>query len=316
MGPVNGMNPERVKYFNLEEYVDRINIKSDVLYHVEDTSKAFEEYIKFLSNYPETVILDHLIDSFKNEVEYSNMVERNFIKPQDISDNDVFFDSLSMNHHRIKELHEFAHGKNPNFRFEYRDGIARRSWIDRNTGEEHIYWYGANPEDIKAFMDDYIKIYKTKGLQLMDISPFIKAALCSLLFVRIHPFNDGNSRTSRLLYDMKFTEMINRLYGTNLKISPLHLSMGIYLNQPTYAKRINDIYFDLEHDCNDEINRFIDFLLTLTDEQLFYMMTDESKKALDQLLIGDMNRMSANMPVDEVKEKEASEMKLNKIFKG
>ena len=316
MGPKDGINLDRVKYFNLEEYVDRINISSDVLYHVEETSKAFEEYIKFLSNYPETVILDHLIDSFKKEVEYSNIMEKHYILPEDINNNSVFFDSLSISHQRIKQLHEFAHSSNPNFRFDYREREARRSWIDKNTGEEHIYWYGAEPEDIKKFMDDYIKFYKTKGMQMIDISPFLKAALCHLLFVRIHPFNDGNSRTSRLLYDMKFTEMINKLYGTNLKISPLHLSMSIYVNQLTYARKIRDIYFDVEHDCNDEINRFIDFLLNMTDEQLHYMMTDESKEALDRLLISDVNRSSENMPILEEKVKEAEGMKLKKIFKG
>ena len=41
--------------------------------------------------------------------------------------------------------------------------------------------------------------------------------------------------------------------------------------------------FDVEHDCNDEINQFFDFMLNMTDEQIHYMMTDESKDKLDQL---------------------------------
>jgi Fic family protein len=316
MGPENGINLTRVNYFSLAEYVDRIRLCDDIFYHVEDTSKSFESYIKFLSAYDYDIIIKHLIDSFTTEIQYSNLVERHLVRPEEINKNNVFFDSLAMSHQRIKQLHEFAHGKNPNFRYDYRESLARRSWIDKNTGEEHIYWYGAEPEDIKKFMDDYIKFYKTKGIQIMDISPFLKAALCHLLFVRIHPFNDGNSRTSRLLYDMKFTEMINKLYGTNLKISPLHLSMSIYVNQPTYARKIRDIYFDVEHDCNDEINRFIDFLLNMTDEQLHYMMTDDSKRALDELLIGDVNREAFNIHAEEEKIKEAESMKLKKIFKG
>lgn len=315
MGPINGVNLERVKYFNIEEYIDRITLSSDVLYHVEDTSKAFEEYIKFLSNYPDTVILDHMINSFRNEIEYSNRVERHLVRPEDIQENNVFFDSLSMSHQRIKQLHQFVQEDQDNFKFDYREGEARVSYYDEQ-GKEHIYWYGAEAEDIKKFMDDYIKFYKSKGLQMIDISPFLKAALCNLIFIRIHPFGDGNGRTSRLLYDMKFTEMINRLYGTNLKISPLHLSMSIYLNQPTYVKKIDNIYFDVEHDCNDEINKFFDFLLNMTDEQLYYMTSERSKKELDRLLIGNVNREAADMPICEEKVKEAEGMKLNKIFKG
>lgn len=45
---------------------------------------------------------------------------------------------------------------------------------------------------------------------------------------------------------------------------------SILINQPTYARRINDIYFDLEHDSNDETNRWFDFILNMTDEQLYF----------------------------------------------
>ena len=281
MGPLNGVNLERVKYFNLEEYISRIHLCKDTLYHVESTSNEFEKYIKFLSNYNYATILNHLIDSFKHEIQFSNLVERHLVRPEDVNQNNVYFDSLSMSHNRIKQLHSFVQDGEENFRYDYRDTEARVSYYD-NSGNEHIFWYGAEPEDIKKFVDDFINIYKAKGVKLLDSSPFLKAALCHLLFVRIHPFTDGNGRTARLIYDMKFTEMINKLYGTNLKISPLHLSMSIYLNHPTYVRKIDDIYFDVKHDCNHEINRFFDFLLNMTDEQIHYMMTDESKRKLDR----------------------------------
>lgn len=132
-------------------------------------------------------------------------------------------------------------------------------------------------------MDDFINIYKEKVFSLLDSDPFFKSALMSLLFVRIHPFSDGNGRTSRLIYDMKFTEMVNSLFGTRLKISPLHLSNSIYVNQISYAKAINNIYFDMEHDSNDEINKWFDFMLNMTDEQLNYMTSYNSKSNLDKL---------------------------------
>ena len=304
MGPKNGINLDRVNYFSLEEYIDRIHLCKDTLYHVDDTSKEFEKYIKFLSNYPDEAILDHLIDSFTVEMQYSNLVERHLIRPEEINKNNVFFDSLAMNHSRIKQLHKFVQEDEDNFKYDYRDNEARVSYFDDN-GKEHIFWYGAEPQDIKKFMDDFINYYKSKGLQMMDISPFLKAALCHLLFVRIHPFGDGNGRTARLIYDMKFTEMINKLYGTNLKISPLHLSMSIYLNQATYVNKLDSIYFDVKHDCNDEINGFFDFILNMTDEQMHYMMTDESKMRLDQL---------STFYSDENIQKETDKMKIKKLL--
>lgn len=316
MGPINGINLDRVNYFSLEEYIDRIHLCKDTLYHVERTSKEFESYIKFLSNYNDDIILDHLVDSFTNEVQYSNMVERHLIRPEDINKDNVFFDSLSMSHNRIKQLHSFVQKDEESFSYDYRENEARVSYFDDN-GEEHIFWYGAEAKDIKRFMDDFINIYKAKGLQIIDISPFLKAALCHLLFVRIHPFGDGNGRTARLIYDMKFTEMINKLYSTNLKISPLHLSMSIYLNQPTYAKKINNIYFDVKHDCNDEINNFFDFILNMTDDQIHYMMTDESKNKLDQLVkfYVASNDYENNQTIGKKKEKKkANKMKIKELL--
>ena len=303
MGPIKGINLDRVNYFNLEEYIGRIHLCKDTLYHVESTSNEFEKYIKFLSNYNYSTIMDYLIDSFKVEVQYSNMVEKHLIKPEDINNNDVFFNSLAMNHNRIKQLHKFVQEDEDNFQYDYRENEARVSYIDEK-GKEHIYWYGAEPEDIKRFMDDYINIYKSNGVKLLDINPFIKAALCHLLFVRIHPFNDGNGRTARLIYDMKFTKMINKLYDTNLKISPLHLSMSIYLNQPTYARRINDIYFDVKHDCNEEINNYFNFMLNMTDDQIHYLMSDQSKRKIDEIAIYNYKNS----------QEEANEMKLKKLL--
>lgn len=73
---------------------------------------------------------------------------------------------------------------------DYRNGEVRVSSLV--NGEEKIYWYGAKPEDVKPFMDDFIKFYKTKSLSVIDSNPFLKSALAHLLFVRIHPFSDVN----------------------------------------------------------------------------------------------------------------------------
>ncbi len=314
MGPINGINLDRVQYFNLEEYVDKIHLCKNTLYHVEDTSKEFEKYIKFLSNYNDTVILEHLKYSFANEIKYSNKVEKHLINPDDINRNNIYFDSLAMSNNRIKKIHSFTQQSSDNSDYNYRKDEARVSYYD-DKGKEHIFWYGAEPQDIKKFMNDYISFYKSKGLQMLDISPFLKASLCHLLFVRIHPFGDGNGRTARLLYDMKFTEMINKLYSTNLKISPLHLSMSIYLNQLSYIQKINDIYFDMEHDCNEEINKFFDFMLNMTDEQIHYMMTDYSKSELERITRFYTIVNPNESILDKDIKKEANGMKIKRLIK-
>ena len=48
------------------------------------------------------------------------------------------------------------------------------------------------------------------------LHPVILAAELHKRFVFIHPFIDGNGRTSRLIHNIKFTEQINKLYGMKL----------------------------------------------------------------------------------------------------
>lgn len=268
MGPENGINLAEVNYFPLDEYVKRIRLNSDLLEHMEETNVQFDKYLKILSQYDDYSIIHYWISYLNHEMKYSQAIEKHhYIPPKQILENDVFFDTLQMSHKRIKDLHQFVtNGQTP---YEYRTGEVRVSAM-MPSGEELIYWKGAKAEDVKLFMDDFITICKTNSLSVLNTNPFLKSALLHLLFVRIHPFSDGNGRTARIIHNIRFTEAINRIYGMRLKVCPLNLSQSILMNQPTYAKRINNIYFDLEHDSNDEINKWFDFILNMVDEQLNY----------------------------------------------
>ncbi len=270
MGPVNGMNPAEVKYFPLEEYVDRIKIEDNVLFHLEDTNKEFDKYLRFLSQFDDYSVLYYWIDSLSNEIKYSQKIENHLINPYDMLKNNVFFDTLQMSHRRIKKLHQFVTKSERLEGYRSNGKEVRVSTMDRSTEEEIVFWRGANSEDIKKFMNDFISIYKSTSLSLLNSNPFLKSALVSLLFVRIHPFIDGNGRTSRMIYNIKFTDAINKIYDTKLKLCPLNLSHGIFMFKPNYARTINDIYFDLEHDSNEEINAWFNFILNRADDAIFY----------------------------------------------
>ena len=268
MGPVNRKNLERVKLFSLEEYVKKIKLESNILEHVQDTSEQFDKYMELLLSYPDYVVSTFLVESFRNEFESSNLMENHFIHPLDISANNIFFNNLGMSNKRIKELHQFA--LDDEKLGEYRSGEACVGYMDK-LGNKNVYWYGAEAEDIQNFMNQFIEIYKDNSLSLIHSNPFLKSALVSLLFVRIHPFGDGNGRTARLLYELKFTELVNKIKSSRLRVSPLHISAAMLINQLTYVNCLDDIYFDLEHDSNYEINRWFDFCLNMSDEQIYYL---------------------------------------------
>ena len=222
-----------------------------------------------------------------------------------LANKSVFFDTLNINHKRIHELHNFVVEK------EINDGLLEETFdyrtvpvnVSRFTseGKEEIFWRGANPEDVKKFMNDFVKIYRRGATSLLFANPFLSSSLIHLLFVRIHPYIDGNGRTARVIHNIKFTEMINKLYGTRLKLSPLNLSGSILVNKITYVNRINNIYFDLQHDNNEAINRWFDFILDMADERLYM-----ANNLLDRIDKSRIKRLSDD-------EMSAKKMRLSKM---
>ena len=264
----NGMNDSYVSYFPLDEYVDKIVLFPDLLEHLQDTNRDFIKYLRELSKYDEDYVLDYWIYLQYEELKYNQKIEKIDFSKINLLEDSVFFDTLSISHKRIHGLHNFATRGEMEPSFDYRKGEVNVSRYT-NDGKEEIFWRGANAKDVDKFMNDFIKIYKRKDISYLMCNPFLKSSLIHLLFLRIHPYMDGNGRTARLLHNAKFTESINSIYGTKLKISPLNLSESIYLNKPTYVKAIDSIYFDLEHDTNDAINAWFNVMLNMADEQIY-----------------------------------------------
>ena len=262
------MNSEIVEYFPLEKFVDKITLKPSVLEHLQDTNHDFKNYIKKISSYDDNYIIDYWIYLLYEELHYSQKIENMDFKKIDLLKKAVFFDTLTISNKRIHGLHNFAVKGEYAPTFDYRDTEVNVSRFN-SKGEEEIFWRGAQAKDIDKFMNDFIKIYKHNDISLIMSNPFLKSSLIHLLFIRIHPYIDGNGRTARLLHNAKFTESINNIYGTKLKISPLNLSESIYLNKPSYVNAIDNIYFDLKHDNTDAINVWFNTMLNMADEQIY-----------------------------------------------
>lgn len=266
---VNGMNDDIIEYFSLEDYVDKIVLLPDTLEHLQDTSSSFKSYLKKLLSYDESYILDYWIYLLYEELKSTKKIENIDFTKINLMDNEIFFDKMTISHHRIHELHNFISSEDNEPTFSYRkDEVDVSRFNDK--GEKEIFWRGAQAKDVERFMNDFLKIYKRNDISITMNHPFIKSALVHLLFLRIHPYLDGNGRTARMLHNLKFTELINDIYKTNLRISPLPLSKSILVNKISYVKAIDNIYFDLKHDTNDAINNWFNMILNMTDEQIFF----------------------------------------------
>ncbi len=265
---VEGMNSDYIDYFPLEEYISRIKLLPKLLEHLEETNKEFDRYMQKLSQYDEEYIINYWI--YLQYIELISNQKIECIKREDnlLGDKQIFFDTLGISHKRIHALHNFIiEGEMPPS-YTYRSTEVKVSKKNPD-GSESIFWRGVNAKDVNKFMSDFINIYKQGGTSLIYSNPFLASSLVHLLFLRIHPYGDGNGRTSRIIHNIKFTQMINKVYGTRLKLSPLNISESILVNKITYVKRIDNIYFDIKHDSNEEINAWFDFILYMVDEQLY-----------------------------------------------
>ena len=284
---------KEIEYFDLHEFVDRIKLSSRVLNHMEETNKSFDDYFSKLSQYDDELILYFWIALAYEEIKNSNYVENNLLKNFDFTPAELFVDRFSISNSRIHKIHEFVlkDEENKEKAGSYRKAPIKVSHIEEDY--EEIFWYGVNPEDIKPFMSDFMEVYKSKNTSVLTTNPFLKSALIHLLFLKIHPYHDGNGRTARMLHNMKFTEIINRNYDMHLKISPINLSESINLYKPSYVDPIDNIYFDVKHDNNKMINKWFNFILNMYDEQLFANRSlidnmDEIMKKMENV----KNRMS------------------------
>jgi Fic family protein len=132
-------------------------------------------------------------------------------------------------------------------------GLIRSNPMLVINSEDRIEYVAASPAMVEPELD---KLFQDVELLLQsDLNPFeifYYAALLHLVFVKIHPFQDGNGRTARLIEKWFLIQKI----GTKAHAVQL---------EKNYFKKINDYYSNirklgLEYDDLD-YDKSLDFLL-------------------------------------------------------
>lgn len=119
-----------------------------------------------------------------------------------------------------------------------------QNWVGGTTIQNAKY-IPPTPEEMKRSLSDLEKFIHSNKLETL---PLVKAALLHAQFETIHPFNDGNGRTGRMLVTMFLW------YKKLLEIPILYLS--------EYFKRHQKLYYEKIHNYHDgEVAEWIDFFL-------------------------------------------------------
>lgn len=212
--PINfeGMNDDYITLFDLMEYVERIHILPNVKEHLKYTNEEFVELMKRVAQLDNENAINYLLFSLYQELTSSQRIENHDFDVYTLANKSPFFDTLTISHKRIHQLHNFVVAKEISEgtlkeTFDYRNIPVNISRITEEKGEE-IFYRGANPEDVNKFMSEFIKVYKQISSVEELNNPFLASALMHLLFVRIHPYTDGNGRTARVIHKMADEEHV------------------------------------------------------------------------------------------------------------
>jgi len=131
-------------------------------------------------------------------------------------------------------------------------GILRTNPMFVLNEDDRIEYVACDPKKVKQEWTTLFKdIKKLRKSDLSTIEIFYYAAFIHLAFLKIHPLQDGNGRTARLIEKWFLREKIGD------KAIAIELEKNYYSNKPTYYNNIRAIGLDYEA---LEYQKSLDFL--------------------------------------------------------
>jgi len=161
-----------------------------------------------------------------------------------------FIDTNNLTLDNVKKAHSIL---SSNLLPDIHQGRIRTNPMFVINNNDQIEYVATSPDQVyteleKLFED--IKTLQTKELNSYEI--FYYASLIHLVFVKIHPFQDGNGRTARLLEKWFLLENLGE------KANSVQLEKNYFLKLADYYKNIKKLgveYEDLDY------RKSLDFLL-------------------------------------------------------
>ncbi len=132
-------------------------------------------------------------------------------------------------------------------------GFIRTNPMFVLNSHDQIEYVAASPDCVKTELDKLfydIELLRNKELNSYEV--FYYASLIHLVFVKIHPFQDGNGRTARLIEKWFLFEKLEE------KASSIQLEKNYYQNLKEYYNNIKKLGLEYEE---LDYKKSLDFLL-------------------------------------------------------
>jgi Fic family protein len=161
-----------------------------------------------------------------------------------------FIEKNQINLENIKKAHKIL---SKNLLPKSQQGFIRTNPMFVLNSDDKIEYIAANPQqldkELAKFSHDLELIVNSN---LNDYEIFYYASLLHLVFVKIHPFQDGNGRTARLIEKWFLRQKIGE------KAAAIQLEKYYFINTADYYRNIRKI--GLEYEFLD-YSKSVDFLL-------------------------------------------------------
>jgi Fic family protein len=161
-----------------------------------------------------------------------------------------FIDANSLTLENVKKAHSIL---SSNLLPDIHQGRIRTNPMFVINNNDQIEYVATSPDQVNTELEklfEDIKTLQTKELNSYEI--FYYASLIHLVFVKIHPFQDGNGRTARLLEKWFLLEQLGN------KANSVQLEKNYFLKLADYYKNIKKLGVEYE---NLDYRKSLDFLL-------------------------------------------------------
>lgn len=259
--------------------IRNIKIYDSSLFHVEDTTRAYQEYLKKLSTL-DPLKLKYFIQTLKNreiinnqetELEESFLLEL-FKLSQKKDSIDITMNLINQNNLTptdIKKIHRVViKGSSDDIEQNYDYRKDNNKWVGYfgTNGETRIDYL---PPDYNEILEltDVVLNYLNEDVNSFE-NLFIKPLVAHAAIAYIQPFGNGNTRLARVLQHCKFCDNTNQIFKTNLDKPVLYLSKNYLLTREQYRGLIKNLVVNKD---NDAWNKWFNYNLNMIDEQLYYI---------------------------------------------
>ena len=251
----------------ISEYSEDIQLKFLRASLLSDLKNSFDIENALYSPYIFKMYDEGLITNSKLSVELIRLLNKN-IRAKERIMTEVEFEKSSRTNLLNETYEEYCAHQKYNLEGNFRLGMV---WVGGDTIDKAKF-IPPTSEEIPEYIDDFIKFYNSEysiNPELED--PIVKAALLHVLFIKIHPFSDGNGRVARILINGYLSKGFNEKLGLNFTYPPINLSSSFNRSKDDYSENQNAILFENNVDNNEAINKWVRYIIYCLEEQVYYL---------------------------------------------